>query len=214
MRGVTIHLAALAVALLPTLVSAAPLPESVRGTFTGKPATKQEPACRCQAKGYPNCDCHQGPACRCVILNRYAHLPSKQTCRQNLVWAQAWAVGVLKEARELGYYGPVYADDEDAQACVAIALCGPCLPGAIVVAPTMLGEAWHEGGGWQATQKKEEHQETLQLRRIWQLALALHEEEKEDLEQLEGELRGLVGDAAYCSGNLPGPIPFWRVPRR
>lgn len=212
MRGVTIYLAALAVALLPMLVTAAPLPDRVKGTFTGKPLTKQEPACRCQAKGYPACDCHQGPACRCVILNRYAHLPCKRTCRENLVKSQAWANGVLAEARALGCYGPVYAEDEDAQACVA--LCGPFFPGAIVVAPTMLGEAWHDAGGWQATQKKEEHQETLQLRRIWQLALSLHEEEKVDLDQLEAELRGLIGDGAFCSGILPAPIPFWRVPRR
>lgn len=211
MRGVTLHLAALAVCLMPVLVTAAPLPESVKGTFTGKPATKQEPQCRCQAKGFPHCDCQQGPACRCVILNRYAHLPCKQTCRQNLVWANAWAEGVLDEARALGLYGQAWVEDENAAACAA--LCGP-FPGAVIAAWSMIGETWHEGGGWQGTAKRDEYQETLTLRRIWQLALALHEEEKEDRDQLEAELRGLVGDAAYCAGHLPGPIPVWRVPRR
>lgn len=55
-----IQLAALAIALIPTLVEAAPLPESL---------SKKVEGCRCHAKGYPRCDCGQGEACRCITVS-------------------------------------------------------------------------------------------------------------------------------------------------
>lgn len=61
MRGLTIYFAALAVAAVPVLATwSAPLPTAMEGK-----------ACRCQANGYPKCDCGQGDACRCVTLRAH-----------------------------------------------------------------------------------------------------------------------------------------------
>ena len=79
--------------------------------------------------------------------------------------------------------------------------------------PWRISEEWQDGG-WQGDQKRLEHDEAKALVRVWELALCLQNETRDNLDQVETELRVLVGERAYCSGNLPGPIPRWRVPRR
>ena len=97
MRKVMVCLAMAMLAPLPA--TAAPLPEVLR-IARETPKEPLQPACACHEAGYPRCDCGQGPACRCIRLGQYAHLPTRETCRKNLDLANAWTQAVLIIARE------------------------------------------------------------------------------------------------------------------
>lgn len=112
--------------------------------------------------------------------------------------AAAWAAAILRDAHSLGYYS------ERLERVWGFA-------GAGFAVGINHKKEWH-GGGWCARAMQEEYADTRLRERVWCLAVALREDEEKD--DFEAELRALIGDANYVRGQLPPPIPTWRVPRR
>jgi hypothetical protein len=200
--------ALLAVALVPLLgtwLPAAPVPEILKEVWRKAPTPHcaQGPDCKCIKAGH-TCNCGKAD-CDCVILNPYAHLPSKLDCQRNIMLSHEWANAILREARALGYYGDIW--DHPAEPVQLLIDLGLVTPHKV-----SRGVTWFPGGGPHAQAMQLEHSEALLLVRVWNIALRM-DHHSEYTPALEMELRAVIGDAAYSAGALPGPWPSWSVPR-